>query len=230
MALDIPWVRLGFPVLFEPRPVIQNGVETGAPRFSANLHFPANPDPALVRAVQEAVLLAHATKWPDPAKRPPLACQVGGDPAQWVNGLGRLRIPFVWGPATWPNDPSAAGWVLTTTARADSPPFVGELVNGIPVALAERAKAYPGAEVRASVGIFGYDKGAQSKGISAGLNGLVLTGREWPRFDSKPTVGQMFNALPASAPPPIEGGAPPMPGQGYTAPAMPAGDDGGGFF
>lgn len=211
------WVRASYPHLFEPRAIVQDGKETGEPRFSVNLHFANDADPAVaaaVRAVQEDIMAAWATKWPDPARRPPMRVSVGGDRNLWVNAPGYIRLPLVWGPAAAPGDPNATGWVLTASAKADSPPIVVEMVNGLPVQLADRTKAYPGAECHAGISIFAYDKGAQSKGISAGLNGIQLTGRDFPRFDGKPTVSQMFS--PEGAPPP-----PPAPPGVTIPPAAP---------
>lgn len=208
----IHWVRLGYPHLFEARAIVVNGMETGDPRFGANLHFASDADPAVaatVRAVQEDILAAWAAKWPDPNRRPPMRVSVGCDRNLWVNAPGYIRLPLVWGPAAFPGVPAATGWVLTTSAKADSPPVVVELVNGLPVQLADRGKAYPGAECHAGVGIFAYDMGAQSRGISCGLNGVQLTGREFPRFDGRPTLGQMFDTANAPPPPPAPPGAAP---------------------
>lgn len=224
----LPWVRLAYPHLFEPRAIVSKGVETGAPRFSANLHLDNTPA-EYIQMIQQAVINAYVSKWPDPTRRPPLQATVGGDPRLWTNKLpGYLRTPLVWGPSDFPEDPNAKGWVLLTTAQADSPP---DVVQAIPqpdgsfsgaVPLSDRALVYPGAEAFAHVGVYAYAKGGQSVGISCGLNGIALTGRDLGRFDSKPTVGQMFGGMAGSAPPPVPGAAPgAAPAQGGYAPPAP---------
>ena len=120
----IPWARLSYPHLFEPKAIVSKGVETGAPRFSTNFHLDNTP-PSIITLLQQAVMGAYLAKWPDPSRRPPIAAQVGGDPRAWTNKLpGYLRIPLVWGPSDWPDDPNATGWILIATSPADSPPQV----------------------------------------------------------------------------------------------------------
>ena len=216
----IYWVRLGNPHLFEARPNISQGKEIGAPRFGANLHLPEGID---IAPIQQAVIDAHLLKWPDPSKRPPLQVSVGCDPTLWNNKTpGYLRIPLVWGPTEYPDDPVSTGWVLISSANEDSPPSVVEIINGAVVRLDDLTKVYPGCECHAGIWIFGYDQGPKSKGISCGLNGVQLTGRSMPRFDSKPTNEQMFGG---AAPPPPP--APPLPpGATPAAPSMPGGATG----
>ena len=222
-STTLPYVRIGYPHLFEARPVIQNGVQIGDPRFGCNFHFQEGHDPAVVTMLQNAIFEAIAAKWPDPAKRPRFQVASGSPKEAWVNGPGWPRIPLVWGPAAYPDDPAAPSWVLISSAKEDSPPFVGEVVNGINVALADRGKAYAGAEVHASVGIFAYYKSVTSFGVSAGLNGVLLTGRELGRFDNKPTVAQMFATVPVGAPPPVAGVAmPPAQPSPFGAPVQPS--------
>lgn len=211
----IHWVRLGFPHLFEPRAIVQNGVQTGEPRFGANLHLPEGFD---VLSLQQEIAAVWAAKWPDPTRRPPMAGAPGGDPNAWTNTLpGYLRQPLVWGPKDYPEDPNAKGWVLLTSAKADSPPVVVKMVGGQPVQVTDRGEVYPGCECHAGVSFFAYDKGAQSKGLSCGLNGVQLTGRDLGRFDQKPSLAQMFGTSAAAPPPP-----PPLPvGAIPAAPAAP---------
>ncbi len=211
----IHWCRAGHPALFEPRAIIQNGVQTGEPRFSANLHLPEGFD---VLSLQQEIVMVWAAKWPDPTKRPPMAGTPGGDPNAWTNTIpGYIRQPLVWGPKEWPDDPEAKGWILITSARQDSPPVVVEMVGGQPVSVTDRSKVYPGVEVHAGCSLFSYDKGSQSKGISCGLNGVQLTGRDLGRFGNRPSLGQMFGAAAGAPPPP-----PPLPaGAVPAAPAAP---------
>ena len=197
MAMAIPYVRLHFPHLKEPHQIKINGVPTGDPRFGSNLVFPAGVEsfnPALIPSIKQAITEAWVKKWPDPTKRPPLET---------------LRQPLVWGPTEWPDDKTVAGcWVLIAAAREKDPPACvtadGRQIQdaGDPA----WAAFYPGAEVHANLGFFGYDTSKTSRGISCGLNGVRLTGRQLPRFDSRPNVAQMFQDIPASAPPPpVEG-------------------------
>jgi hypothetical protein len=148
-------------------------------------------------------------KWPDERMRPPLRAQIGGDPAMWTNRIpGSLRVPLVWGPTEWPDDPNAKGWVLITTSPEASKPVLhqailspdGNTINGS-VDLVDRAAVYPGAEAFANVSVYAYSKGGQQVGISAGLNGVAFTGRDLGRFDSRPSPGQMFGGSTAPAVP-----------------------------
>ena len=84
----------------------------------------------------------------------------------------------------------------------------GRTISGS-VDLTDRAALHPGAECFANVSIYAYNKGGSSYGVSAGLNGVALTGRDLGRFDSRPSAGQMFGAGAApDAPPPAAAGAP----------------------
>ena len=185
--------RLGYPNVWEPKVVVQNGrpLADSKPRFSCNLHLPPGAQHQVKKAIKEAI----ETKWPDPKKRPFVSATE--DPMTWYNKNHQtgqkssgLRLPLVWGPAEWPDDPNATGWVLITSSPENSPPAVVEQRNGMNVAVTEHAKVYPGAEAHAYVGIYGYSVGQD--GVACGLNGLLLTGREMGRFDSKPTIDQMF--------------------------------------
>lgn len=194
-SFTIPYVQLGYPHLWEARPIMQQGRPIGDPRFSANLVLPANPDPRIIEQIKGAIVAAWEAKWPDPAKRPPLAS---------------LRVPLVWGDTAFPEDPNCQGrWVVLCAAKADSPPQVVEDLNGsgLYTQVTDRAKVYPGAEAHVNVGIYGYDLGQQSRGIAAGLNGVILTGRPVNRFDSKPTITQMAAGIGDFTPPPLPAGA-----------------------
>jgi len=194
-SFTIPYVQLGYPHLWEARPIMQQGRPIGEPRFSVNLVLPANPDPRIVEQIKGAIVAAWEAKWPDATKRPPLAS---------------LRVPFVWGDTAFPEDPNCRGrWVVLCAAKADSPPQVVEDLNGsgLYTQVVDRAKVYPGCEAHVNVGIYGYDMGPQNRGISAGLNGVILTGRPVNRFDSKPTVAQMASGIADFTPPPLPAGA-----------------------
>lgn len=185
--------RLGFPKLWEPQAVTQNGrpLDGSKPRFSCNLHISQADAVKVQLAIREAI----NAKWPDPAKRPHVS--VTKDPMTWFNKNHKtgakspgMRLPLVWGPAEWPDDKNADGWVLIASSPENSPPAIVEHRNGMNIAVEEKAKVYPGAEAHCYVGIYGYSAGQE--GVACGLNGVMLTGRELGRFDSRPTVDQMF--------------------------------------
>ena len=188
--------RLGFPKLWEPAAVTQNGrpLDGSRPRFSCNLHISDQDAVKVQLAIREAI----EAKWPDPKKRPHVS--VTKDPMTWFNKNHKtgaksagMRLPLVWGPAEWPDDSNATGWVLITSSPENSPPAVVEKIRGMNVSVEERAKVYPGAEAHAYVGIYGYSMGQE--GVACGLNGILLTGNEMGRFDSRPTVDQMFGGI-----------------------------------
>lgn len=200
-ALTIPNVRLGYPKLFKPETIIENGRPTGAPRFGVNLHLPN--DLALIQQCQRSVHAAYTEKWPDANNRPPLTVNPS-DPMTWFNknhqtGMrsSGIRVPLVWGPAEWPEDPNAADtWILVCASPENSPPVV---VNHLKQPVQDPTLAYPGAEAYANVSFYGYARSG-GLGVGCGINGVMLTGRDVGRFDSKPTMEQMFGDV--NLPPP----------------------------
>jgi len=194
--------RLGYPSLWEPSVIKE--ADDSRPRYSVNLHLPEGAEEQCKAAIKEVL----QAQFPDPAKMPYIAVDWNGDPMTWFNKnhdtgrtSGGLRLPLVYGPAEWPSDPNAKGWILICSARSDRdrPPYVKK-VNGMNVALddqKERHLIYPGAEAHAGVGFYWYSN--VSTGVGCGLNGLCFTMRDLGRFDSKPTVDDMFGDVPDSA-------------------------------
>ena len=126
--------RLGYPKLFHPEAVTANGrpLEGSRPRYSANVHIPATEEgEAQVKQIKQMISAAIKEKWPDEKRRP--AFRMTADPMTWYNknhdtGVksGGARTPLVWGPAEWPEDPNATGWVLIGSASEKSPPLQRE--------------------------------------------------------------------------------------------------------
>ena len=193
--------RLGYPKIFTPEVVTQDGrpLNDSRPRYTANVHIPDDGDgPKQVAQLKQMIADAIKAKWPDPNRRP--AFRMTADPMTWFNknhktGIksGGARIPLVWGPAEWPGDPNATGWVLLTSAAEKSRPECLERRGNVNVPVTEQAKVYPGVECHAHVSIYGYAKG--DEGIACGLNGVLLTGNEVGRFDNRPTASQMFASV-----------------------------------
>lgn len=62
----------------------------------------------------------------------------------------------------------------------------------IKLELEEYGQIYPGALVRASLSFFGYDN--ESKGVSAGLNGIQLWDNTTPRIDGRTDASNLFDS------------------------------------
>ena len=112
--------------------------------------------------------------------------------------------------------------ILSSASNMNNQPNVVDMERK-PVV--NRSVLYPGAMIYASVNIYSYNMDV-SKGVTAGLNGVMVTGEEGPlgRLDNKPTAEQMFAdvaAAPTAGAP--TAGAPtagaPAPGPGAPAPA-----------
>ncbi len=181
---------LSFPHLFQPR-AIQQGDD---PKYSCS-GLIRKDDPAL-GAVQQAIETEKQNGFPS------------GFP-----GNGKVCLQD--GAVKYPDDTRMHGFmILTSTAKADQKPPVVD-ANLQPVM--DPALAYPGAVAWMVVNTFSYSQ-PTSKGVSCGLNGIMLTGEEGElgRLDNKPTVEQMFAGLggapaatpAATAPATIPGAAP----------------------
>ena len=198
MQLTIKGI-LSFPHLNQPRAVKQGD----EPKYSANLLIPKG-DPQL-NQLQQAIDAEKANGFPS------------GFPH---NGKVCLHDCAV----SQPNNPELAGYMeLRASAKADSKPTVVDM-NMTPVM--DPALVYPGAVVWMAINTFTYNM-TTSKGVGAGLNGVMITGEEGAlgRLDSKPTAEQMFAGVaqggaPAAAMPP---GAPaPAPTPAPTPAPAPA--------
>ena len=104
-------------------------------------------------------------------------------------------------------DARFAGWyVFSCSARADDRPSVVDMAR-MPVV--DPGAVYSGMVAYVSAGISYYNKG--KCGIGGWLNGVLITDEEPPmgRLDGKPSVDQMFAAVPGGAtPPPVPTPAP----------------------
>lgn len=200
MQLTIKGI-LSFPHLHQPRAVNPNDPA----KYSANLLI-RKDDPALAQ-LQQAIEVEKQNGFPS------------GFPP---NGKICLHDCAV----SQPNNPELAGYMeLRASSNADSKPL---LVDTSTQPLMDPAQVYPGAVVWMAINTFSYNK-PTSKGVAAGLNGVMVTGEEGPlgRLDSKPSAEQMFAgigqaapaaapaAAPVAAPPPVPATPPP------AAPAQP---------
>lgn len=95
------------------------------------------------------------------------------------------------GQLKFPEEPKLHPYmILTAASNVQSKPLVVD-ANLAPII--DPGQVYPGAEVWLSVNFYTYDKSV-SKGVTAGLNGVMVTGLEGAlgRLDNRPTVEQMF--------------------------------------
>ena len=111
------------------------------------------------------------------------------------------------------------GWhQVSGNAKADSKPH---LVDAAMQPIMDQSKVYAGTVAWVQFNTFVYNQ-TVNKGVSAGLNGVMMTGEEGElgRIDGKPTVESMFGDL-ANAAPPQQPAAPAAP-VAPVAPAAPA--------
>jgi len=94
----------------------------------------------------------------------------------------------------YPEDTSLAPYMmLNCSARIENKPCVVD-INLQPIL--DPALVYPGAEVWMQFNTFAFSH-PMNKGVSASLNGILLTGNEGPlgRLDTRPSVEQMFASV-----------------------------------
>ena len=95
-------------------------------------------------------------------------------------------------------DPRFTGWhIFTCSAKQEDKPSV---VDGNYNQIIDPGQVYSGMVAYVNAGISGYIKG--TGGVGGWLNGVMLTAEEPPmgRLDNKPSVEQMFAAVPGGAP------------------------------
>lgn len=180
---------LSFPHLFTARAVDANS----DPKFSVNVLVPKN-DPQVAQ-IQQALETEKANGFPS------------GFPPNGKVFLKDLAVEQ-------PNKPELANYYeIRSSSPADSRPHV---VDGNYNKIVDPGDVYPGCVAYVNINTFSYNK-PMSKGIAAGLNGVMLTGEEGAlgRLDSRPSVEEMFQGVAAGAPtaPPTQPAA--------TAPAAP---------
>jgi len=151
-AFVTPTFRLGFPNLFEPRP----GLDGGEPKYGITMLFPKDADLApLKQAVKKVVVEQFGpdkTKWPAVLRLP---FRDQGEKADQYDG-------FV---------PGAVFVNATKTAKFGAP----GVVDAKNVLVTNPAQAFPGANARAQIVAFYYDRRG-NKGVSFGLNHVQLLG------------------------------------------------------
>lgn len=187
--------RLGYPVLFEAKPVMKGNKPMGDRRtFRVNAHLA----PGAEEEIKKAIAAEIQETWPDKTKRPYIG--VGKEAETWFNKnhrtgqeRGGLRLPLVWGPSEWPDDAFAKGWVLICSSPEGSPPAIVERVGGINQKVTDPTKVYPGCEAHVYVNIKYYESG--EGGIAGFVSGVMLTNRETERWDGRPSVDQMFDGI-----------------------------------
>ena len=174
-------VRLRFPTLFSPKPIMLGGQPKGDPFFSAGLVIP-NDDTENVTTLQEAIKQIAGAAWAD------------------VTAPSQFHWPLQWGPTAYPNDANLENcWVLNANAKADNQPavlkFGAQQGMYIPVTEAEQHLVFSGCEAYVSLGLFSYQNSPTVGGIGCGLNLVLLTQRDVGRFDSRVSASQAFGDL-----------------------------------
>lgn len=188
---------LSYPHLATPR-AVNPGDD---PKYSANLLI-RKDDPALAQ-LQQAIEVEKQNGFPS------------GFPPTGKVCLHDCAV-------SQPGNPELANYMeLRTSARADSKPHTVDM-NMQPVM--DPGALFPGAVVYLAINTFSYNK-PTSKGVAAGLNGVMLTQEESPlgRLDNKPTAEQMFagvtgTAVPGTPAPATAGTPAPAPTPAPTAP------------
>ena len=179
---------LSFPHLFQPRAVKQGD----EPKYSCSVLI-AKTDPQLAQ-VQQIIEAEKANGFPS------------GFPPK-----GKVCLKD--GAVEYPQDPRMHSYmIISGTAKADQKPVV---VDAGMQPVMDPAAVYPGAEAWVQFNTFVYNMDT-SKGVGAGLNGVMLTGLEGAlgRLDNRPTAEQMFAD--------VAGGGAPAPQQPATPAAPPA--------
>lgn len=192
---------LSFPHLFQPRAVKQGD----EPKYSCSVLI-LKTDPQLAQ-VQQIIEAEKANGFPS------------GFPPK-----GKVCLKD--GAVEYPQDSRMHNYmIISGTAKADQKPVV---VDAGMQPVMDPATVYPGAEAWVQLNTFVYNMDT-SKGVGAGLNGVMLTGLEGAlgRLDNRPTAEQMFadvagGGTPAPVAPPAAPAAPTPPPAAPQAPAQAA--------
>ena len=198
---------LSFPHLFQPRAVKQGD----DPKYSCSVLI-LKTDPQLAQ-VQQIIEAEKANGFPS------------GFPPK-----GKVCLKD--GAVEYPQDPRLHNYmIINGSAKADQKPVV---VDAGMQPVMDPATVYPGAEAWVQFNTFVYNMDT-SKGVGAGLNGVMLTGLEGAlgRLDNRPTAEQMFAdvagggttapmAPPAAPQTPVAPAVPAQPAAAPTAPTPPA--------
>jgi len=181
---------LSYPHLFQPRAITPGD----DPKFSTSVLI-RKDDPQLA-AVTQVIEAEKANGFPS------------GFPSNGKCCLKDAAIAF-------PDKPNLHGYmVISGNSKQDQKPIVVD-ANRQPVV--DPSDVYPGAVALVVFNSFAYNH-PTSKGVSAGLNGVMLTGEEGElgRLDGRPTADMMFGDVPVTATPTSAPIPPP------AAPAAPA--------
>ena len=177
-AVTLRWARLSFPAIWEPKQVTIQGQPRGAARFSSLIIVLPEQVPE-IQAIENELI---AQSWPEGL--PP--------------GIN-LRRALILGEHRRPGDANLAGhWTLSANAAIDSPPQVCQQNPANPgmyiqlTAETGRDLVYSGCEAHVSVGIFTTQMKVNEPQIDVGLNIVMPTGRQFPRFDNRPTAQSAF--------------------------------------
>lgn len=187
--------RLSFPHLFTATPIVRQGQPIGEPFFSTIviLH---DEIVERIRAV-EARLIAQS--WPEwgPAGEPPPGIT--------------LKHALKRGETVRAKDPHLAGkWVLSANAKKNSKPWVvtKDHASGNYLPVTDESLVYAGCEGHVSVGLYTTQIQAAAPQIDVGLNGVELTLRPMPSFESRLSAEQALGSGPDVAAPPPPPGSP----------------------
>ncbi len=179
-------VRLRFPALWEPKPVMLDGRPTGDPIYSAGI----------VIYAEQAQLLQQITQ---------IQKQIATN--AWISQGLDIPPGFRWALKTKaeaaPKDtnlPEDAFILNAYQKDLSSPPemYMRDPQGNLVLLDPERHRnlIFSGVQVWASVGFFSYNKSMQNQGIGCGLNSILITGRDVGRYDAKMSGEQAFGDIP----------------------------------
>lgn len=173
-SIITPPATLSFPQLYSPAKVDPSD-ENEVPKYSCSLIFPADAD--LSELKQKVAETAIA--------------EFGADAVAMLKD-GRLKSPFI------PGEKARAPEGTTVLrVRSTRKPGVVSRVMGPderPLPITDPSEMYAGAQVRASLGVFAYNK-KTNKGVSFGLNNIQKLG-EGERLDGVVDARDEFDADP----------------------------------
>lgn len=170
MAISTPYATLSFPNLFTPRPKVPGG----DPVYGCSLLFSPEAQKTqefanMKEAAQEAFIARFGDK---------------------VKPSGAYSNPFR---KAEDKDIYAAfgGYVYISPSTKNKPDIIGRNKEEILIP----DQVYPGQIVRASLGVFAWEKGG-NRGVSFGLNGLQLVKPNAPRIDGRVSLAKIFDEIP----------------------------------
>ena len=161
-----------YPHLDKPRAVGRPGQQQGDPKYSMVVILDDSTDFAALDAAMKAEAQAtFPNGWPNTGHWPLKQYGEGDNVA-----------------------PELVGKYYINASSSEFVPVVDHQVMPIPLEKIS-SEVYPGCRVVANVAFAGYNN--VQKGVGCYLNGVQKVG-DGPRLDNKPTVSQMFTAVPVS--------------------------------